>query len=97
MEQKKNRCGICAAHIGIGLCIIAAVTAVVMVLWNVLIPAITGWTAINYWQALGIVVLGHLITSGHKGGPCHGHHGSHGHHGHCCSSHEKPEDPEAAA
>mgnify|MGYP000459470612 FL=1 len=29
----------------------------VMYLWNWLIPAVIGWSVINYWQALGLMVL----------------------------------------
>ena len=44
---------------GILLIVIAAVAifgAVVQHLWNWLIPAIIGWHAINFWQAVGILV-----------------------------------------
>jgi hypothetical protein len=61
----------------IALFVILAVTAVsfiVMALWNWLIPAITGWKAIDFWQALGLLVLSRILFGlragfgfGHRG------------------------------
>lgn len=48
------------------IAIAAAAVAAVMFLWNYLVPAITGWAAINYWQALGLMVLGRLVTGGFR-------------------------------
>jgi hypothetical protein len=46
--------------------------AVVMWLWNWLMPAIFGLGVITYWQAVGLAVLGRLLFGGmHHGG----HHG----------------------
>lgn len=36
----------------------------VMYLWNLLIPAVIGWSAINYWQALGFMVLTRILFGG---------------------------------
>ena len=52
--------------------VVAAVFAtlfafVVMWLWNALMPDIFGLTTINYWQALGIVVLSKLLFGGFHG------------------------------
>ena len=44
---------------------------VTMHLWNWLMPAIFGLTAITFWQALGLVVLGKILFGGvhrHVGG-----------------------------
>lgn len=72
---------------------IAAVAAVTMLLWNALIPTIIGWSAINYWQAAGLLILSRLLFGGMFGGLRHHMHhgrgrGMHGHpfHGHL---HEK--------
>lgn len=46
----------------------------VMLLWNWLMPALFGLPVVNFWQAVGIIVLGKLIFGG-------GHHG-HNHHDH---------------
>lgn len=49
----------------------------VMYLWNWLIPAVIGWSVINYWQALGFMVLCRLLFGGFRG---FGHFGPFGHH-----------------
>ncbi len=48
--------------------IIGAVGAVVMLLWNWLIPGIFGLTAITYWQALGLFALARILfgSFGHR-------------------------------
>lgn len=50
--------------VGVGLLAIAAFSAVTMLLWNALIPGIFGLTAINFWQALGLLVLTRLLFGG---------------------------------
>ena len=32
-------------------------SAIVMLLWNAIIPDITGWKEISYWQSMGLLVL----------------------------------------
>lgn len=54
-------------HVVIFIAVFAAIVAVVMLLWNALIPSITGWTTINYRQAAGLMVLTRLLF----GGPWH--------------------------
>ena len=54
-------------HVVIFIAVFAAIVAVVMLLWNALIPSITGWTTINYWQAAGLMELTRLLI----GVPCH--------------------------
>ena len=44
-------------HMAGGICVIALVVGIVMLLWNWLVPSITGWSNINYWQALGLTLL----------------------------------------
>jgi hypothetical protein len=52
----------------------AAVTVfgfVVKELWNALIPGIFGWHMINFWQALGLLILSKILFGGfhrHGGG-----------------------------
>lgn len=36
----------------------------VMYLWNLLIPAVISWSAINYWQALGFILLTRILFGG---------------------------------
>lgn len=39
----------------------AAFSAIVMLLWNWLMPAIFGLISINFWQALGLLVLARIL------------------------------------
>lgn len=51
---------------------IAAVTWIVMQLWNCLLPdPFTGVSHIGYWQALGMLLLSRILFGGLRGG--HGH------------------------
>lgn len=45
-----------------GVGFMALIVLVVMWLWNGLVPRITGWNTINYWQALGLMILFRLIN-----------------------------------
>lgn len=45
---------------------------VIQWLWNELMPAIFGLPEVSYWQAVGLVVLAHILFGGH-------HHSSNGH------------------
>ncbi len=62
------------------LAMVAGFGAIVMLLWNWLMPAIFGLITINFWQALGLLVLIRLLFGGfrmHKmmrGGMMHGMH-----------------------
>jgi len=49
--------------------------AVVMLLWNAILPAVIHVTSITYLQALGILVLSKILFSGFR----HGHSGRHMH------------------
>ena len=51
-------------HIAMKIVVLAVFGAVVMLLWNWLLPAIFGIVAINYWQALGIFVLSKILFGG---------------------------------
>lgn len=52
---------------------IAAVTWIVMQLWNCLLPDLfTGVSRIGYWQALGVLLLSRILFGGLRGcGPGH--------------------------
>jgi len=55
----------------IGLMIIAAILlfgAVVMGLWNAILPAVLGVKAITFMQALGILLLSKILFGGFRGG-----------------------------
>ncbi|GHS93976.1 hypothetical protein FACS1894207_1370 [Bacteroidia bacterium] len=51
-------------HVVMGLAIAAAFSVAVMLLWNWLAPAIFGWAVINFWQALGLLVLARILFGG---------------------------------
>lgn len=45
---------------------------IVMLLWNAVIPAITGFKLITFWQAMGLLVLSKILFGGLRmggGGP----------------------------
>lgn len=73
----------CVAHgLKIGLLVItgiAAVTWIVMYLWNALLPDLfIGVSPIGYWQALGVLILSRILFGGLRGG----HHRWHDRHAH---------------
>jgi hypothetical protein len=53
---------------------VAAVSFVVMSLWNWLMPALFGWQLISFWQALGLLVLSRILFGGFRGRPGYGMH-----------------------
>ncbi len=68
---------------------IALASALVMLLWNSLLPEIFGFKAINYVQALGLLILAKILFGGFGRGPRH----FYGHHhwkGHMEMEHEPP-------
>jgi len=50
-----------------------AFSAAVMLLWNAIIPAITSFSAIGYWQAMGLLVLCRILFGGMRFGGAHHH------------------------
>jgi hypothetical protein len=45
--------------------------AIVMLLWNALLPPLFGWPAVTFWQALGLLALCRILFGGlgrHGGG-----------------------------
>jgi len=58
----------------------------VQALWNWLMPAIFGLPAVTYWQAVGLLVLCHLLFKSHY--ERHGHHAAAARGGHL--NHEQP-------
>ena len=51
---------------------VAVFGLVVMSLWNWLMPALFGWRAISFGQALGLVLLSKILFGGFRGGWGHG-------------------------
>jgi hypothetical protein len=56
-----------------GVLAIGLAGAVVMLLWNALLPALFGLPAIGFWQALGLLVLSRILVGGLRGRGDHGH------------------------
>ncbi|KAA6321323.1 hypothetical protein EZS27_029016 [termite gut metagenome] len=46
------------------IAVFAASIAIVMLLWNALLPSLIGWSVINYWQAAGLVILSRILLGG---------------------------------
>jgi hypothetical protein len=44
---------------------------VVMRLWNWLMPAVFGLQLINFWQAIGLLILSKIFFGGFRGRPSH--------------------------
>ena len=59
------------------IAVFAAFTAITMWLWNALLPEILNLPTINFWQALGLMVLSRLLFGGFRpnrfGGPRRNH------------------------
>jgi len=51
----------------IPLVILFGIAAVVMWLWNSLLPEILGIKTITYWQAMGILILSKILFGGFSG------------------------------
>ncbi|HKB80296.1 MAG TPA: hypothetical protein VKH35_11320 [Thermoanaerobaculia bacterium] len=51
----------------LALVAIAVFAFVVMLLWNSVLPPVTGWHTITYWQALGLLILSKILFSGFRG------------------------------
>jgi hypothetical protein len=47
---------------------VTVVGAVVMLLWNWLMPALFGWPTIDFWQAVGLLVLSKILLGRLGGG-----------------------------
>ncbi len=48
---------------------LAAFSAIVMLLWNNVLANVIHVSTINFWQALGILVLAKILFGGFRGGP----------------------------
>ena len=44
--------------------ILFAITFIVMLLWNLLLPEIIGVKSISFWQAMGILILSKILFGG---------------------------------
>lgn len=50
------------------LVILPAFTFIVMLLWNAVLPDVLGVKQINFWQALGLLVLSKILFGCFRGG-----------------------------
>jgi len=50
-----------------------AMSAIVMLLWNAVLPKVTGALPMDYWQAMAAFVLSRILFSGFKFRGNHGH------------------------
>lgn len=71
----------------IGIVILALFGALVLVLWNLIVPAVFDLPVINFWQATGLFLLGRIFFGGFGFGKRFGHPGMH--HAHNNPMHEK--------
>ena len=62
------------AGVLLAIVVLAVVSYVVMSLWNWFIPAVIGWKAIDFWQAMGLLVLTRLLVGFRGFGGWHHHH-----------------------
>jgi hypothetical protein len=51
----------------LALLLIGVVSAIVMLLWNALVPQLFGGRAIEFWQAAGLLVLARILFGGFRG------------------------------
>lgn len=86
METTKHKrcCGRFLIIAPLAVAALFGISAVVMLLWNWVIPAVSTLEAITYWQAMGILVLSKILFGcGH----CYRHH--RGHHLHHARLHQR--------
>ena len=63
-----------AAFLVLMIAMIAALSLVVMSLWNSLVPALFRGPVLQYWQAVGLLLLSRILFGGWRGrGGWHGH------------------------
>lgn len=55
-----SRIGHALAFLGV----FATAVAVVMFVWNAIIPSVIGWSSVTYAQAAGLIILGRLLIGG---------------------------------
>ena len=57
-----------------GTVFVAVLGLAVMSLWNWLMPALFAWPPVNFWQAVGLLVLSRILLGGFRGRPGRGMH-----------------------
>lgn len=51
---------------GVFIAFIMAVSTIVMLLWNAILPEVTGFKPLNLWQAAGLLVLSKILFGGFR-------------------------------
>lgn len=67
--MRKNRFLHVLKVAAIGLIAVTVGGQVVMHLWNWLTPTLFGWHTVDFWQALGLLVLSRIFFGGFRGRP----------------------------
>jgi hypothetical protein len=67
-EMIQRKIGKVISVILIAIVAVAVFGFVVKDLWNWLMPALFGWHAISFWQAVGLLVLSKILFGGFRGG-----------------------------
>ena len=66
MYSKQKMPLMIAKGIGIFLIAASAFSAIVMLLWNALIPQLFAGPVITFWQSLGLLILSHILLRGYS-------------------------------
>jgi hypothetical protein len=64
-----------AAFVVLGLALVAALSFVVMSLWNALVPSLFHGPTVQFWQAVGLLILCRILFGGFRGRGGHGWYG----------------------
>ena len=67
-----------AAFVVCALAMVAALSFVVMSLWNALVPTLFHGPTVQFWQAVGLLILCRILFGGFRGRGGHGWYGRHG-------------------
>ncbi len=66
-----------AGFVVLALAFIAVLSVVVMSLWNALVPSLFHGPTLQFWQAVGLLILCRILFGGFRGRGGHGWHGRH--------------------
>lgn len=64
----KKRCNKVFCLLVIIPIVLFGLSAIVMLLWNAVVPEVTGFKSLSYWQAMGLLVLCKILFGGFRGG-----------------------------
>ena len=66
-----------AGFVLLALAFVAVLSVVVMSLWNALVPSLFHGPILQFWQAVGLLILCRILFGGFRGRGGHGWHGRH--------------------